>query len=79
MTPLTEAQRMMLDALRAGEYPTADLLEDIASRSTTTNYPLAWRNADRTLGALLRRGWAVMVLPEGEAIEITDAGLERLR
>ncbi len=77
MSALTRPQRSMLRGLLAGEYPAGDLLLDVASdaRAEITQ-ALAWRNADRTLSALCRRG---LVAVDGDVVVITAAGREAYR
>ncbi len=73
---ITTKQHEMLRCMRAGPYPAAELLEDFAMSSfRSLPYPLAWRTADRVLGALLRKGLVVLD-DAAENVELSAAGRE---
>lgn len=82
MTNMTPSQRRMLEMIE-GAYAGCGVGEVVREHSCDAmniDSPLAWRNSDRTLGALLRRGW--MRLASEEWCELTDAGraaLARIR
>jgi hypothetical protein len=61
--------------LASGGYRELEIGEIVMNCAEAYEGGLAWRIADRTLGALLRRGWLEM---DGDFARLTDAGREAL-
>lgn len=71
---MTSAQRDMLIMARrnTGHIELGALVMECAG---AYRGGLAWRIADRTAGACLRRGWIAL---DGDIVRITDAGIHKL-
>ncbi len=73
---MTSAQKSMLMMVMESErHPKgpAEVSTIVMECATAYEGALAWRTADRTLGACLRRGW-VVVEDGADSIRLTDEG-----
>lgn len=69
---MTDAQRDMLKlALRLTRRWECELGQLVMEQAGNYDGGLAWRIADRTAGALLRRGWLAL---NGDLVSVTDEG-----
>ena len=71
---MTSAQRQMLRTILAQRWP-QELGVIVMECSDGGPDGLAWRNADRVAGALLRRGW---IQDDGDVVTVTDEGRKAL-